>query len=441
VLGRGSYGTAVLARMHGKGDGTDGRPESANAALCVVKEVDLARASDKCRSEALKEAELLKSLAHPNIIGYADAFLMEMHLCIAMEFADAGDLWAAIQRRRSCGRRYLERDAMSIFVQVVLALEYLHGRRIMHRDMKSQNVFLTSAGVVKLGDFGIAKVLEDSETCAETRVGTPHNLPPEICESRPYDFKADIWGLGVLLYEILALEVPFSGTSVAGLVVRICTAEPKAIPSVYSSELRVLSSRLLAKKAEERPSAAEVASLSHVQRGLAAMRPMTPNVAGPADEPAVPSLHIVPATTLKPEAVVQVVRIPTPMGRVKANVHDEEETESPKRARLTLPVQPARTPSSQTNSGRVSNAELREARRILGGDRFEFDCDPCSPASFGCSPQAMRPASADATTADERSPWRTIFGERSPGGPIEMSATCSALLCELEQELQDSEQM
>jgi len=424
ILGRGSYGTAVLARMHSKGDSC--RPESASS-LCVVKEVDLARATEKCRSEALKEAELLKSLAHPNIIGYADAFLSEMHLCIAMEFADAGDLWAAIQRRKSSGRRFLERDAMANFVQIVLALEYLHGRRIMHRDMKSQNVFLTGAGVVKLGDFGIARVLEDSETCAETRVGTPHNLPPEICESRPYDFKADIWGLGVMLYEILSLEVPFSGTSVAGLVVRICTAEPKPVPSVYSCELRALSSQLLAKKADARPSAAEVASLSHVRRGLAAMRPVTPAATCVADQPAVPAVQRLPAT-MKPE----VVRIPTPMGRIKAHVHDEEqESESPKRARLTLPLPP---PNSQ--SGRVSNAELREARRLLG-DRFEFDFDPCSP-SFGCSPQALRPASADAARAGDASPWRNIFGERSPG-PIEMSATCSALLCELEQELQDAE--
>ncbi|CAE8607729.1 unnamed protein product [Polarella glacialis] len=204
-----------------------------------------------------------------------------------MEFADAGDLSGAISRLRTSGRKYHEREAMAVFAQLALALEFVHSKRILHRDLKSQNVFLTSAGVVKLGDFGIARVLQDCERCVETRIGTPHNMPPEMIEGRPYDFKADIWGLGVLLYEVLALTVPFSAASVAGLVVRICTTEPKPIPAMYSSELRALVSHMLSKQAADRPSASEIASLAHVRRGLAAMRPCTPAVAS-AGAPAPP---------------------------------------------------------------------------------------------------------------------------------------------------------
>lgn len=269
LLGRGSFGTCVLVRIS-----PEPSPSSAGA-LRVVKTVDLLRASDEDtasrRSEALREAEVLKSLHHPNIIGYDDAFLAESHLCIVMEYADGGDLSVAIQRRREATRRYHEREAMGIFAQIALALRHVHELRILHRDVKSQNVFLTSGGVVKLGDFGVSKVLAASEVCAATRIGTPQCVAPEVCENHTYDFKADVWGLGVILYQLLALECPFNGGSFAALAVRICTAEPRPVSSVYSPETRMLLSRLLAKRAEERPSSAEIVAMPHVRRSVSAL--------------------------------------------------------------------------------------------------------------------------------------------------------------------------
>jgi len=258
-LGRGSYATVSLVQ----------RADAPNA-LRVVKEVDL-RADSKQRAEALREVEVLKSLCHPNVIAYDDAFLADSRLCIVMEFADAGDLNAAIARHRSQHRRYHEREAMAVFVQLAIALQYIHERRVLHRDLKSQNVFLTSSGVAKLGDFGIAKVLEESEAFADTRIGTPHYLPPEMCSNMPYEFSADVWCLGVVLYELLALEVPFSAPSMATLVVKICTCEPRPVPPVYSQELRALLTRLLAKSPRERPLSAEIVAMPHVRRSIAAV--------------------------------------------------------------------------------------------------------------------------------------------------------------------------
>jgi serine/threonine protein kinase len=160
---------------------------------------------------------------------------------------------------------------MAIFAQLALALRHVHDLRILHRDVKSQNVFLTSGCVVKLGDFGVAKKLAASEVCAATRIGTPQCVPPEICEDHPYDFKADVWGLGVVLYQLLALECPFHGASFAALAVRICTAEPRPVPTCYSPEARVLVSRLLSKRAEDRPSSAEILVMPHVRRSVMAL--------------------------------------------------------------------------------------------------------------------------------------------------------------------------
>mmetsp|Transcript_98983 Transcript_98983/g.221035 ORF Transcript_98983/g.221035 Transcript_98983/m.221035 type:complete len:419 (+) Transcript_98983:74-1330(+) len=279
VLGRGSFSTVLLARIR-EGPagpaalGSSGTPAGASAfelsgALRVVKEVDLApekgKKDDTRRAEALREAEMLKSLSHLNIVAYHDAFLAGSKLCIVMEYADGGDLAGAIAKRRAAGRRYLEREAMAVFVQLVMALAYIHERRILHRDLKSKNTFLTCAGVVKLGDFGIAKVLENANF-AETRIGTPYYLPPEMCSNRPYDFRADVWCLGIVLYELLALDVPFSAKTVVELAAKICNMEPHPVPSVYSSDLRALLARMMAKNAEDRPSSADLLGVPHVRR-------------------------------------------------------------------------------------------------------------------------------------------------------------------------------
>lgn len=272
VLGRGSFAVVVLAK----------RGEQ----LVVIKEVDLAHADDKRRSDALHEASLLKSLSHPNIIAYHDAHLANTQLSIVMEYADGGDLSAANARRRAASARYHEREAMAIFVQLAMALDHIHRQRILHRDVKCQNVFLTRAGAVKLGDFGIAKVLEADDSMADTRIGTPYYLPPEMCSNQPYGFQADVWGLGVVLYEVLALEVPFSAPSVATLAVKICTTEPRPVPQVYSTDLRSLLACMMAKRPEDRPSSADIVELPHVRRGIAMLLGQVGYKTDAADTPA-----------------------------------------------------------------------------------------------------------------------------------------------------------
>jgi len=266
LLGQGSYGTAYLVR-----DRTTGR----RGANRVLKEVDLGRMSTSMREDARAEVDVLSALQHVNVVAYYASFFHEASskLCIVMEFADGGDLAATIKTRRAEAGRFSEDEALGIFVQCCLALHHIHSKHILHRDLKSQNIFLTKAGVVKIGDFGIAKVLECTAAEAVTVIGTPANLAPEVCDRRPYGIKADVWSLGVVLYELLALEAPFQGPGLAALAVKIVTCDPKPLPCDYSEDLRAVVDVCLTKQPELRPKTAELLSSPAAKVGIALLPP------------------------------------------------------------------------------------------------------------------------------------------------------------------------
>ena len=110
---------------------------------------------------------------------------------------------------------------MHWFVQICIALEYVHKRKVLHRDLKTQNVFLTANNTVKLGDFGISKVLENTGDHAVTVQGTPYYMSPEVCESKPYTYASDVWALGCILYELCTLKHAFMSENLLGLVFKI----------------------------------------------------------------------------------------------------------------------------------------------------------------------------------------------------------------------------
>ncbi|CAG2068093.1 unnamed protein product, partial [Timema podura] len=100
-------------------------------------------------------------------------------------------------------------EVVNLFCQLLLAIQHIHSKKILHRDIKTANILLTrNKDFVKLGDFGISKILA-SKSKAETVVGTPCYLSPELCEGRPYNEKSDIWALGCVLYEMMALHRAF----------------------------------------------------------------------------------------------------------------------------------------------------------------------------------------------------------------------------------------
>uniref|UniRef100_A0A8D0GYR0 non-specific serine/threonine protein kinase n=1 Tax=Sphenodon punctatus TaxID=8508 RepID=A0A8D0GYR0_SPHPU len=161
-----------------------------------------------------------------------------------MEFCDGGDLMRRINMQ--CGVPFDEDQILGWFVQISLGLKHIHDRKVLHRDVKAQNIFLSNNGMVaKLGDFGIF---------ARTCVGTPYYLSPEICENRPYNNKTDIWSLGCVLYELCTLKHPFEGNSLYQLVLKICRGHFIPVSPKYSYDLRILMSQLFKISPRDRPS-------------------------------------------------------------------------------------------------------------------------------------------------------------------------------------------
>ena len=171
-----------------------------------------------------------------------------------MDYADGGDLQKKIKEAKENGMSYLTEDQiLNWFTQICLAMKHCHDRKILHRDLKSGNIFLTSNGIVKLGDFGIAKVLSNTVEKAVTIVGTPYYLSPEIINNKPYSFKSDLWSLGVLLYEMCALKPPFNGANIHMLAMQIVRGQFQSLPTHYSYELRGLVNKMLNQDPNKRP--------------------------------------------------------------------------------------------------------------------------------------------------------------------------------------------
>jgi serine/threonine protein kinase len=258
-LGKGSYGAAILVELR-----------SDPSKKFVIKEIVIGHLKPAEQASAKGEADVLHQMNHSNITMYVESFVENSKLYIVMEHADGGDLSGTIQKRKSEGNFYAEDEVMRIFVQICLALKHVHAANILHRDLKSQNIFLTLKGMVKLGDFGIAKVLDASDGQAATQIGTPYYLSPEICESKPYGRKSDVWSLGVVLYEIIALEMPFQAQSLPALVVKICSGEPNytLVATKYSPALIALTRSMLQKNPDKRPSLSQIVKTDFIMNHI-----------------------------------------------------------------------------------------------------------------------------------------------------------------------------
>ena len=220
----------------------------------VLKERKLAELGKQ--KDILNEVKLLQQLNHPNIVQCKGWFrdLDKNSLFIVLEYCEGGDLHQLVQSYIKSHQRFKEAEIWTMFAQLCRGVQHLHQNGIIHRDMKTLNVFLNKSHTMfKIGDLGVSRQVSEFTELINNFYGTPLYLSPELIENKAYNEKTDIWSLGVILYEICQLRPPFSSNTLLGLAKLVLQGKFEPISSRYSKALHKMVSWLLTKDFRKRP--------------------------------------------------------------------------------------------------------------------------------------------------------------------------------------------
>lgn len=303
--------------------------------IYALKKVKLTNLKEKEKRNALNEVRFLASIKNPNVISYKEAFFDESKnfLCLVMEYADGGDLLQRIQLYHKKGTYMSEGFLWNLIAQLANGLKALHELSIVHRDLKSANIFLTKDGKVKLGDMNVSKI---SKSCLEhTQTGTPYYASPEVWKDLPYDNKSDLWSLGCVVYEAVCLKPPFRAEDMSGLYKKVVKGEYSPIPRTFSNELLQVVQGLLQVNPSNRITCSQILSLPEIRRRLNDMSEGTST-----------------------SSLLQTINFSTKLKNViemfpKPNFEDSLETNSRNNNSLLLPTMKGRSP------------RLREASEVI----------------------------------------------------------------------------
>ena len=236
--------------------------------IYALKKVKLSNLNDKEKTNSLTEVRILASVKSKYVISYKEAFFDEKDstLGIVMEFADNGDLYQKIIEHKRQKTYFEETEVWSIFIQLVKGLKSLHDLRILHRDLKSANVFLFKNGLAKLGDLNVSKVAKRG--LGYTQTGTPYYASPEVWKDLPYDNKSDIWSLGCVLYEMITLHPPFRAKNMEELYKKVLSGDISQLPSQFSTDLYEIVSLLIKVNSDKRPNCNDILNNSIIKNRI-----------------------------------------------------------------------------------------------------------------------------------------------------------------------------
>ena len=245
--------------------------------IYALKKVKLSNLTEKEKTNSLNEVRILASVKSKYVISYKEAFFDEKDstLGIVMEFADNGDLYQRIVEHKQKKTYFEETEVWRIFIQLVKGLKSLHDLKILHRDLKSANVFLFKNGNAKLGDLNVSKVAKRG--LGYTQTGTPYYASPEVWKDLPYDNKSDIWSLGCVLYEMITLHPPFRARSMEELYKKVLGGDISKLPSQFSLDLYEVVSLLIKVNSNNRPTCNEILNNKLVKKRIEYFNSMNNN--------------------------------------------------------------------------------------------------------------------------------------------------------------------
>ena len=226
--------------------------------IYALKSVELNKMQQKEKDNSLNEIRLLASINHKNIIAYKESFYEEQTntLNLILEYADGGDLQSKISAHKNLKKYFDEKIIWSLFIQMLQGIKALHDKNIVHRDLKSANIFLMKNGICKLGDLNVSK--EVKSDLLKTQTGTPYFASPEVWGGKPYGLKSDIWSLGCILYQMTTLKMPFKGNNFKEVYNNVLKCKYDPLPKIYSNDLNIIIKKMLQIDPDERPSAQEI---------------------------------------------------------------------------------------------------------------------------------------------------------------------------------------
>ena len=260
LIGKGSYGNVYSAK------------KISNNKMYAIKKIKVDNISHYEKKNIINELKILASHNCPYIIKFKTAFTHINELCIVTEYAQKGDILQLIKLRKTTGNKFSEDEIMHYFVQICMGINYLHKNNIIHRDIKSANIFIDINNNVKLGDFGIIKILQSYMMYAQTQIGTPLYMGPEIYKRERYNTKADIWSLGCILYELMTLKPAFNAHNIDALKYKIFYGKFDAVIGNYSPQLKNILHVLININPRLRPTIDNLFNIPHIKQYILLMK-------------------------------------------------------------------------------------------------------------------------------------------------------------------------
>ncbi len=331
-----------------------------------------------------REAQSAGVLAHPNIVTVYDFGEDSGVLYLAMEFLEGKSLEAMVEEQTILPVETI----IPMYEQVCSALDHAHRHRIVHRDIKPANIMILESGLVKVTDFGIAKMMSMGMTQAGQILGTPNYMSPEQVKGRSVDGRADIFSLGVILYELVTGEKPFGGQNITTVIYKIINENPispRELDATIPVGLSYVIQKALAKNPDER---------YQTCRELAEDLRNYRSVGGAAAPSATVILRVPPIQAPPPEALPLPARVPSAPVAAQPQVAAEPQPPRP----LSVQVIPPHRPQPRGTSPVVWVLLTLLVVGAAGGGYYYFKYKPEHPAATPTTPTAERPAETPGTT-------------------------------------------